>query len=518
MHNNYHFLLHLADELTAYLSGAVVCEIFTQSKDELVLGFFGKSKKEHWLRSTLATGFTCLDTPTVFHRKKKNTVNLFEPLLDQSVLSCKVFTNDRSLIIHFSKDFALVFKLHYPKPNCLLLHKNEIIALFHTNFESDQNLNVKELSKSIAQTYENFLTQGFKNLFFTFDKNIQNALKQIGEFEKSPLEQWRCIQIVLEAMRKKQFFVYANDEMGQLTLFEDKEKELLYQSESALDTVHFFYKYALAQKHLITKKKQYRQQYQRRLTQTENYLNKSYRQLERWEDIDSYRYRGDVLMMNLQAIPENSSQVELQDWDNKTISIALKPNLSARENAARYYKRAKNQVIALQKLEEGIDQKEKQRVFWKDCLTELENIRDVNSLRKYTKKRKQFIEPKNKLSGQTAAQPFHEFTHLNYKIYVGKSAQSNELLLKFAKKEDLWLHVRDATGAHVIIRSENTNPFPQAVIEKAAQLAAHYSKRKSESICPVMFTKKKYVRKPRGAVAGQVLCTHEQTIWISSQD
>ncbi|MDX5346758.1 MAG: NFACT RNA binding domain-containing protein, partial [Hymenobacteraceae bacterium] len=114
---------------------------------------------------------------------------------------------------------------------------------------------------------------------------------------------------------------------------------------------------------------------------------------------------------------------------------------------------------------------------------------------------------------------FKEFEHQGFKILVGKSAQNNDLLTqKHAHKEDLWLHAKDVSGSHVVVKHQAGKNFPEPVIEKAAQLAAFYSKRKNDSLCPVMYTPKKFVRKPKGAAAGAVFVEREKVILVSPQN
>src|SRR5690606_15434518 len=98
-----------------------------------------------------------------------------------------------------------------------------------------------------------------------------------------------------------------------------------------------------------------------------------------------------------------------------------------------------------------------------------------------------------KTSASAEEQIFRFCEYEGFKIYVGKSAENNdELTQKFAHKDDLWLHAKDVTGSHVIIRHQSGKTFPKTVLEKAASLAAFYSKRKNDSLCPVQYTQKKY--------------------------
>src|SRR5258708_38170770 len=96
-----------------------------------------------------------------------------------------------------------------------------------------------------------------------------------------------------------------------------------------------------------------------------------------------------------------------------------------------------------------------------------------------------------------------------------KEGKKDTLTLHHAFKEDLWLHAKDVAGYHVLIKHQAGKPFPKDVIERAAELAAYYSKRKNESLCPVAVTPKKFVRKRKGDPVGAVVVERENVIMVT---
>jgi predicted ribosome quality control (RQC) complex YloA/Tae2 family protein len=102
-----------------------------------------------------------------------------------------------------------------------------------------------------------------------------------------------------------------------------------------------------------------------------------------------------------------------------------------------------------------------------------------------------------------------------YEIWSGKSAKSNDQLTSHAHKEDIWLHARGVAGSHTVIRMGNNKDFPpQQVLLKAASYAAYYSKARGMKSAPVMYTKCKYVRKPKGAAPGAVVVEREEVLMV----
>ena len=105
--------------------------------------------------------------------------------------------------------------------------------------------------------------------------------------------------------------------------------------------------------------------------------------------------------------------------------------------------------------------------------------------------------------------------HNGFRIWVGRNAQDNDVLtFRHSYKEDLWLHAKDVPGSHVLVKFQAGKKFPKDVIERAGQLAAYNSKRKTETLCPVSVTPKKFVRKRKGDPAGMVVVEKEEVILV----
>ena len=102
--------------------------------------------------------------------------------------------------------------------------------------------------------------------------------------------------------------------------------------------------------------------------------------------------------------------------------------------------------------------------------------------------------------------PYRTVVVDGYEILVGRSAEDNDYLsLAIAEKNDLWLHAAGGVaGSHVVIRNPSGEPIDRDVVEKAAQLAAWYSKARGAPRVEVHVCAASNVRKLRGAPPGQV--------------
>jgi len=99
-------------------------------------------------------------------------------------------------------------------------------------------------------------------------------------------------------------------------------------------------------------------------------------------------------------------------------------------------------------------------------------------------------------------------------IYVGKNSRGNELVtFKIAARDDLWFHVKDYPGAHVILKAHKREITPRD-LEVTAAIAAYFSKAKSSAKVDVDYTLVKYVTKIRGAAPGVVSYRNYRTITV----
>jgi hypothetical protein len=109
-----------------------------------------------------------------------------------------------------------------------------------------------------------------------------------------------------------------------------------------------------------------------------------------------------------------------------------------------------------------------------------------------------------------------------YQILVGRNRRENEALaLSIAKHPDVWMHVRECPGAHVVVRlSKNFKKLdpdaelPAAAMQMAANLAAFYSNMRNERRAPVSCASPKQLFKPRGAPLGAIGVRQELNSWV----
>ena len=129
---------------------------------------------------------------------------------------------------------------------------------------------------------------------------------------------------------------------------------------------------------------------------------------------------------------------------------------------------------------------------------------------------------KNKKKNKTSKQPEKDNSIIEplkyiidgFTVLAGKNNKQNDILtLKIANKNDIWFHVKDVQGSHVILKTENKQ-VDYSTLEKCAKIAVQNSKAKHSSNVAVDYCEAKHVKKPSGAKPGMVIYTNYKTIFV----
>ncbi len=113
--------------------------------------------------------------------------------------------------------------------------------------------------------------------------------------------------------------------------------------------------------------------------------------------------------------------------------------------------------------------------------------------------------------------PYRTFVVDGFEVLVGRGdAENDHLTFDVAEPNDLWLHVGGGTpGSHVVVRNPDDVDIPRPVIERAASIAAWYSKARAARSVDVHYCKARDVSKPRGAPAGLVQLARYKSIRVT---
>ncbi|MHB8170080.1 MAG: Rqc2 family fibronectin-binding protein [Thermincolia bacterium] len=253
------------------------------------------------------------------------------------------------------------------------------------------------------------------------------------------------------------------------------------------------------------------------------------------EAAEELRLWGELITANLYQLQKGQESVELVNYydpEGSTVKVRLDLQRTPAENAQVYFKRYTKAKysgnLAVQYLEEyqqEIDYLESVATSIQQAttLSELIEIKEEMAAQGYLKVKETTKGKKNKKPGaapkQELSQPLAFTSTDGITIMVGKNnKQNDQLTLRTAHPEDIWLHVKNIPGSHVIIRCNGTAQVPETTLHQAATLAAYYSKARGSSNIPVDYTLRKHVHKPRGAKPGMVIYDNQRTLFVTPNE
>ena len=511
MHLNYYFLKRLTKALSTTLTNAIFIEAFSQQRDELIILFNTRKNKEFIIRATLQSDFSCLSFPEEFHRSRKNSVNLFRSLENLKTLNIKQYLNERAFSLSFENNYTLLFKLHGNRSNIILFSEKKPVELFKNSLTKDKIIDLDSLDRPIHHSLEKYLgNPNFQDFFPTFGKPVKKHLDVIGFQKLSPKEQWIKLVAIEKQLENGHFFLSNDNTSIGLNLVSTEGSQEL--GKDPIAAVNLFYKTYTANYYFHKEKERALKYLHKQLEKAKNYIQNSEQKYARLKASIKPGQIADIIMANLHTIKPGATTAELFNfYTNQFTHIKLNKNLSPQKNAESYYRKGKNRKIEEEKIKDNIEKKKAETTQVLAYLSTIEKTGNLRELKKFLKAHKLIQQQK----GPENTLPYKSFEIEGYQVFVGKNAKANDqLTLKHSYKEDLWLHAKDVAGSHVLVKYQSGKVFPTTVIEKAASLAAFYSKRKNDTLAPVIYTPAKYVRKPKGSLPGQVIISKEQVVLV----
>ena len=247
-----------------------------------------------------------------------------------------------------------------------------------------------------------------------------------------------------------------------------------------------------------------------RFKKLENSIEKMTSQLRDIENSDKYRLRGDLIMANLYNLKDFVSEVTVFDYENNMdVAITLDPSKTLKENANHFYKLYNKSKTKKAKLSELLAEAEMSVKYLKEVVYTIESSTDISNLLEISTELEPEKAAKEKL--KKAIEP-EEVTIYGFKVYIGKNNRQNDYIVsKLAKDEDYWFHTKDCAGSHVLLKC--SEPTDELIFE-CAKLAKKYSSGSNSSKVGVIYTKRKYLRKPPGANLGYVTYKNEKEILV----
>ncbi len=232
------------------------------------------------------------------------------------------------------------------------------------------------------------------------------------------------------------------------------------------------------------------------------------------------RIYADLINANIYAIPRGAASATLINYFDPTcaeIEVPLDPALSAAANAQKYYKAYRKAQTAEKVLAEQIEKGETELLYLEtvvDALSRATTAAEIDELRQELAEGGYLRLQRGSKKTSVVLKPKSYVSDDGFTILVGRNNVENDrLTTKIARGSDIWMHVKNIPGSHVIVLCEGKVP-PDRTLEQAAILAALHSKAAESKQVPVDYTAVKNVHKPTGAKPGFVIYETNRTAYV----
>lgn len=234
---------------------------------------------------------------------------------------------------------------------------------------------------------------------------------------------------------------------------------------------------------------------------------------------ETYRHTADLLAANRHLIDQRAEWIEVTDHgDGKqtNVTIALDPRLSPGENIEAYYRKYHKGKTAWERAREETAAIEARRLGTESRfagMLQLAREGGAEEQKTLLKSLEGRSEPTAVAKDPYRGAPGLRFISGAFTLLVGRNAKENEeLLRRWARGNDWWMHTRDTPGGYVFIKSIAGKSIPLETLLDAANLALLYSKAKDAGKADLYYTQVKYLKRPKGGKTGLVIPTQEKNI------
>ncbi len=244
--------------------------------------------------------------------------------------------------------------------------------------------------------------------------------------------------------------------------------------------------------------------------------------LELAEDL---RRQGELLLANLHRPSPGDRSVTVEDYYREPpapICIPLDPRLSPQKNAEGLFRNYKKIKRSREHIERRLAETD-QEIFWLEgvalALAEARGGEEFLVIRAELAEQgllriKKLQRPKRESKKMAGIR--ETLSPGGFRLIWGVNNRANDYVSKvLCQADDLWFHVHDQPGCHLVLKRDNPSPIPEPDQCFAAAIAAAYSRSKNDRSVSVMVSEGRWVAKPKGARPGLVTVRQFKTLLVT---
>ena len=253
-----------------------------------------------------------------------------------------------------------------------------------------------------------------------------------------------------------------------------------------------------------------------KLKRAKNSIDKISQLLNKRDKTEEYKLYGELLIANLYQKKDFLKSIEVLNYfTGENIVIELDETKTLNENSQRYFKLYTKSKTTKEKSEQMLADLEMEQEYLENVLYSIEKasrLDDLADIREELGLLK--LPPHPSPLPKEREEQLLKFEINGFEVYVGKNNKQNDYIIsKLSKDEDYWFHTRLCAGSHVLLKVKETEP-DEATIFECCKLAREYSSATQPSKVGVIYTKRKFIKKPPKAPLGYVIYKNEKEILI----
>lgn len=253
---------------------------------------------------------------------------------------------------------------------------------------------------------------------------------------------------------------------------------------------------------------------------SKNLSEKISNQLDKKENSSKYKKYADLIMANLYNNSDYTKQISVYDWEtSENITIELDDKLSLKENSQKYYKMFSKSKNSIEKLKTILSESIKDTEYYDGILFNIINAMTVSELKEILSECEDIgLVKKNNIKKDKHEMVIQSVDINGFKVFIGKNNKQNDYIVsKLSAPNDLWFHTQNCTGSHILLKIDEGKTPDEDTIYQCCRLAKQYSSASESTKVGVIYTKRKYLRKPPKANLGYVTYKFEKEIMVGDE-
>ena len=251
-----------------------------------------------------------------------------------------------------------------------------------------------------------------------------------------------------------------------------------------------------------------------KLKRVKNSIDKITQLLNKRDKTDIYKLYGELLTANLYQKKDYSKSIEvLNYYTGLNITIELDENKTLNDNAQRYFKLYAKSKTTKEKSEQMLSDLKMEKEYLENVLYSVVSAESLKELEEIKSELGITPYPIPLPQGARELQLF-KLNINGFDVFIGKNNKQNDYIIsKLSKDEDYWFHTRLCAGSHVLLKVKDVEPNEETLFE-CCKLARQYSSATQPSKVGVIYTKRKFIKKPPASPLGYVIYRNEKEVLV----